>query len=93
MPCPGCRASAYIKARADLIGATTPENSPLTCVVINGYSDPTRILVRAGADIDVTVNDRTAEHWANQQGHHNIATFLADIRQAGGYEQYSELFC
>ena len=82
-----------IKARADVDRCTNTGATPLTIAALNGHIDPTRILVRAGADIAMTALGDTAEWWANDQGYHNIATFLADIREAGGYAQYSELFC
>ena len=82
-----------IKARADVDRRANTGRTPLISAAEDGFSDPTRILVRAGADIDVRGGGLTAEEWANQRGHHNIATFLADIREAGGYAQYSELFC
>ena len=82
-----------IKARADVDRRTNAGISPLIEAADDGHSDPTRILVRAGADIDVIWDGRTAEQFANDEGHHNIATFLADIRQAGGYAQYSERLC
>ena len=81
-----------IKARADVDRCTNTGATPLTIAALNGHIDPTRILVRAGADIDVADDDGDAEQNANLGGHHNIATFLADIRELG-YNQYSEQFC
>ena len=82
-----------IKARADVDRRTNAGVPPLLSAAAYGYSDPTHILVRAGADIDSADNDGDAEQNARGRGHHHIATFLADIREAGGYAQYSELVC
>ena len=55
--------------------------TPLHCRPPNGWSDVARVLLRAGAMVDVQANGQTPLHWAARKG--NLAVAFALLNKAG----------